>query len=110
MSTKLRPGVVTGNALQDLFALCKQQKCALPAVNVISSEGISAALAAAREAKSPIIIQFSNGGAAFYAGKDLKGNTQQGPINGAIAGALSVHHLAVAYGVPVVLTYRSCSS
>ncbi|MEM9424310.1 MAG: class II fructose-bisphosphate aldolase [Spirochaetota bacterium] len=103
MSLKLKPGVITGNALQDLFASCKEQNCALPAVNVINSEGIGAALAAAREAKAPIIIQFSNGGAGFFAGKALSGDRQQGPIAGAIAGALSVHHLAQAYGVPVIL-------
>ncbi len=103
MPIKLSPGVVTGNALQDLFAACKEQSCALPAVNVINSEGISAALAAAREAKAPIIIQFSNGGAGFYAGKALGNDQQQGAIAGAIAGALSVHHLAQVYGVPVIL-------
>ena len=103
MPIKLKPGVITGNAVQDLFASCKEQNCALPAVNVINSEAISAALAAARDAKAPIIIQFSNGGAAFYAGKTLGGDKQQGPIAGAIAGALSIHHLAQVYGVPVVL-------
>ena len=103
MSIKLKPGVITGQALPELFDFCKEQNCALPAVNVISSEGISAALAAAREAKAPVIIQFSNGGAAFYAGKALSADKQHGPIAGAIAGALTVGHLAEAYGVPVVL-------
>ena len=103
MPIKLTPGVITGNALQDLFASCKEHNCALPAVNVISSEGISAALTAAREAKAPIIIQFSNGGSSFYAGKALSNEKQRAAIDGAIAGALSVHHLAEAYGVPVVL-------
>ena len=103
MSAKIKPGVLTGNALQDLFAQCKEYSCALPAVNVINSEGIAAALAAAREAKSPIIIQFSNGGASFFAGKALANEQQQASVAGAITGALSVHHLAKVYGVPVVL-------
>src|SRR5450432_1879050 len=65
---KLKPGVVTGNALQELFAYCKEAKCALPAVNVIGSHTANAALEAAREAKSPIIVQLSQSGSAFYAG------------------------------------------
>lgn len=100
---KLKPGVITGSALQELFAACKEKQCALPAVNVISSEGISAALQAAKTAKAPIIIQFSNGGASFYAGKGLSNDGEKAAIGGAIAGALSVHHLAKVYGVPVVL-------
>ncbi|WGK70412.1 class II fructose-bisphosphate aldolase [Candidatus Haliotispira prima] len=103
MPIKLAPGVITGNALKDLNAVCKEYSCALPAVNVISSEGIGAALAAASEAKAPIIIQFSNGGGSFYAGKGLSNDKHQGAIAGSIAGALSVHHLAKAYGVPVIL-------
>ena len=58
---KMKPGVVTGNALQELHAYCKEAGCALPAVNVIGSSSINAALQAAREASSAIIIQFSNG-------------------------------------------------
>ena len=103
MSAKIKPGVLTGSAVEELFAQCKEYCCALPAVNVINSEGIAAALAAAREAKSPVIIQFSNGGAAFFAGKALSNEGQQASVAGAIAGALSVHHLAKVYGVPVVL-------
>ena len=68
---KLKPGVITGNALQDVFAYCKEVGCALPAVNVIGSSSINAALQAAREASSPIMIQFSNGGGVFNAGKYL---------------------------------------
>ena len=68
---KLKPGIVTGSALQELFGYMKSVPCALPAVNVIGSHSTVAALQAAREAKTPIIIQFSNGGAHFFAGKFL---------------------------------------
>ena len=75
---KLSPGVVTGNALKELFAYCKEVDCALPAVNVIGSSSANAALAAAKEAKAPMIIQFSYTGSQFIAGKTLD--------NGAAAG------------------------
>ena len=105
MSTpfKLKPGVVTGNALQELLACCKEARCALPAVNVIGSHGANAAMAAAREASAPIIIQFSHTGAQFYAGKFLDNSAQQASIAGAIAGAHHVRTMANVYGVPVVL-------
>ena len=73
---KMKPGVVTGDALLELFAHCKKVDCALPAVNVISSHGANAALAAAREAKAPVIVQFSHTGSQFYGGKTLD-NAQQ---------------------------------
>ena len=100
---KLKPGIVTGSALQDLFGYLKSVKGALPAVNVIGSHTVVAALAAAREAKSPIIIQFSNGGGHFFGGKFLDNKGEKGAIAGSIAGAAYVHSLAEAYGVPVVL-------
>ena len=105
MSTafEIVPGVVTGPALQQLFAHCKQSGCALPAVNVINSHGVHAALQAAREAKAPVIIQFSHSGAHFFAGKFLDNKTHAGSIAGAVAGALHVRALAKAYGVAVVL-------
>jgi fructose-bisphosphate aldolase, class II len=100
---ELEPGVVTGPALQRLFAHCKHAGCALPAVNVINSHGVHAALQAAREARAPVIIQFSHSGAHFFAGKFLDNKTHQASIAGAIAGALHVRALARAYGVAVVL-------
>ncbi|MDP2312038.1 MAG: class II fructose-bisphosphate aldolase [Pseudomonadota bacterium] len=99
---KLKPGVVTGAALQDLFAYMKDAECALPAVNIIGSHGANAALQAAKEAQAPIIIQLSNGGAHFYAGKFLKDGIQAAIIGG-VAAALHVRTLAEAYGVPVIL-------
>ncbi len=100
---QLKPGVITGAALQELFAYMKSAKCALPAVNVIGSHTIIAALQAAKESKSPIIIQLSSGGAAFMAGKALDNKGEKAAIAGAIAGAEFARSMAVAYGVPVVL-------
>jgi fructose-bisphosphate aldolase class II len=107
---KLKPGVVTGNALKELFAYCKEAKCALPAVNVIGSNGANAALEAARKAKSPIIVQLSQSGSQFYAGKFLDNGAQQASIAGSIAGALHVRAIAPVYGVPVVLHTDHCAA
>ncbi|GHA70767.1 class II fructose-bisphosphate aldolase [Formosimonas limnophila] len=96
-------GVVTGDDVQKIFALAKAGRYALPAVNCVNSDTINATLEAAAKAKSPVIIQFSNGGAAFIAGKGFKGDGQQAAVLGAIAGARHVHTMARAYGVPVIL-------
>ncbi len=100
---KLKPGVVTGTALEDLFGYLKSVKAALPAVNVIGSHTAVAALAAAREGKSPVIIQFSNSGGAFFGGKFLDNKGEKASIAGSVAGAQFVRNIAEAYGVPVVL-------
>ena len=100
---QLKPGVITGTALQELFAYMKSAKCALPAVNVIGSHTIVAALQAAKESKSPIIIQFSSSGAAFMAGKLLDNKGEKASIAGALAGAEFTKNIALAHGVPVVL-------
>ena len=100
---KLKPGVVTGSDLEELFDYMKKVECALPAVNVIGSHSANAALEAARRAECPIIIQLSNGGAQFFAGKFLDNSKQQASIVGGIAGALHVRTVAEAYGVPVIL-------
>lgn len=99
----VKPGVVTGEDVQKIFAICKENKFALPAVNVINTDSINAVLEAAAKVKSPVIIQFSNGGAQFVAGKGLKLEGQQTAILGAISGARHVHAVAEAYGVPVIL-------
>jgi fructose-bisphosphate aldolase class II len=106
---KLEPGVITGNALKELFAFCKEVDCALPAVNVIGSSSANAALAAAKEAKAPIIVQLSQTGSQFYAGKSLDNAQQQASIAGSIAGALHVRTLAKVYGVPVILHTDHCA-
>ncbi len=107
---KLKPGVVTGDALQELFAYCKQAECALPAVNVIGSDGANAALEAAREAKAPVIVQLSHSGSQFYGGKFLDNGAHLASINGAIAGAHHVRTMAPVYGVPVVLHTDHCAA
>jgi len=106
---QLKPGVVTGNALKELFAYCKEAEAALPSVNVIGSSSANAAMAAAKEAKAPIIIQLSHTGSQFYGGKSLDNSTQQASIAGSIAGALHVRTLAKVYGVPVVLHTDHCA-
>ncbi len=97
----VKPGVVTGNDVQKLFKIAKEQQFALPAVNVVGSNSVNSVLEAAAVVNSPVIIQFSNGGASFNAGKGLK--AENAAILGAIAGAKHVHLLAEAYGVPVIL-------
>src|SRR3954464_12366695 len=106
---KLKPGVVTGDALLELFDYCKKASCALPAVNVIGSHGANAALAAARDAKAPVIIQFSHTGSQFYGGKFLDNSAHAASIAGAVAGALHVRTVAAAYGVAAVLHTDHCA-
>jgi len=105
MSTKVLEvvdtGVVTGDDLQRLFAIAKEEGYALPAVNVVSTSSINAVLEAAKKVNSPVVVQFSNGGGAFYAGKGLP--SDEAAILGTISGAQHVHTVAKAYGVPVVL-------
>ncbi len=100
---EIEAGVVYGDDMQKLFAIAKEQQFAIPAVNVVGTNSVNAALETAKEVNSPIIIQFSNGGASFYAGKGLHNEGEQAAILGAISGAQHVHNLAKAYGVPVIL-------
>ncbi len=101
--SKLKPGVVTGRDVQELFRIARAGEFAIPAVNVVSSNSITAALEAAKLVNSPIIIQFSNGGASFMAGKGLSNEGEKASIAGAIAGARMVWQIAEMYGVPVLL-------
>ena len=94
-------GVLTGSEAKKLFAYAKEQGFAIPAVNVVGTDSVNAVLEVAAKVKSPIIVQFSNGGAGFYAGKGLK--TSDAAILGAISGAKHVHLMAKAYGIPVIL-------
>ncbi len=100
---KVGTGVITGDKVQEIFAYAKANNFAIPAVNVVGTDSINAALEAAREVNSPIIIQFSNGGAAFIAGKGLSNDAQKAAIAGAISGAHHVHQMAKYYGVAVIL-------
>lgn len=103
LNDMVAPGVVTGVDVQTVFAHAKANAYALPAVNVVGTNSVNAVLEAAREVKSPVIIQFSNGGAHFFAGKGLSNDNQNAAIAGAISGAQHIHHLAEMYGVPVIL-------
>lgn len=97
----VKPGVVTGDDVQTVFKIAKENNFALPAVNVVGTDSVNAVMEAAKEVNSPVIIQFSNGGAAFYAGKAL--GSEKAGILGAISGAMHIHALAEAYGVAVIL-------
>jgi fructose-bisphosphate aldolase class II len=100
---KIKPGVVTGADLQELFAIAKQNQFALPSVNVVGTNTVNAVLEAAKVVNSPVMIQFSNGGAIFWAGKGISNENEQAAVAGSILGAKHVHHLAALYGIPVVL-------
>lgn len=109
MSHNIKPGVATGKAVQDIFKLAKQKGFALPAVNVIGSNTINGVLETAASLNAPVIIQFSNGGGIFNAGKKLSNENQKAAIAGSIAGAKHVHLMAEAYGVPVILHTDHCA-
>jgi fructose-bisphosphate aldolase class II len=99
----VKPGVLTGDDVQKVFKTAKENGFALPAVNVVGTDSVNAVLEAAKVVNSPVMIQFSNGGAAFYAGKGCPLDGMQSAIKGAISGAYHVHMMAEAYGVPVIL-------
>ncbi|WP_299619760.1 class II fructose-bisphosphate aldolase [uncultured Tenacibaculum sp.] len=103
MKEMIKPGVATGREVQEIFKLAKEKAFALPAVNVVGSNSINTVLETAKEVNSPVIIQFSNGGAQFNAGKGLSNEDQKAAIAGAVAGAKHIHLMAEAYGVPVIL-------
>ena len=102
-------GVITGNKVQEVFKLAKEKAFALPAVNVIGSNSINAVLETAAEMNSPVIIQFSNGGSQFNAGKGLANQNQNAAIAGAVAGAKHIHEIAEAYGASVILHTDHCA-
>lgn len=109
MPHNIKPGVATGKEVQAIFNHAKANNYALPAVNVIGSDTINGVLETARDLNAPVIIQFSNGGAQFNAGKGLSNDGQKAAIAGAVAGAKHVHTLSKAYGVPVILHTDHCA-
>lgn len=109
MSYSIPSGVITGNKVQEVFKLAKEKAFALPAVNVIGSNSINAVLETAAEMNSPVIIQFSNGGSQFNAGKGLSNQNQKAAIAGAVAGAKHIHEIAEAYGASVILHTDHCA-
>lgn len=106
---KFKPGVKYGEELKDLLDYAKESEFAMPAVNVINTSTINGVLETAKKVNSPVIIQFSNGGAQFYAGKGLSNENQKAAIAGSVSGAIHVHKMAEAYGVPVILHTDHCA-
>ena len=100
---RFKAGVLHGEAVQELYNYANENNFALPAVNVVGTNSVNAVLETAKKLNSPVIIQFSNGGAKFFAGKSLSNTDQKGAIAGAVSGAHHVHLMAEAYDVPVVL-------
>ncbi|WP_373056614.1 class II fructose-bisphosphate aldolase [Zunongwangia sp. H14] len=109
MSHNIKPGVATGKEVQEIFKYAKEKGFALPAVNIIGSSSANAVMETAAELNAPVIIQFSNGGAQFNAGKGLSNENQKAAVAGAVAGAKHIHELAKAYGATVILHTDHCA-
>jgi fructose-bisphosphate aldolase class II len=109
MSHSIKPGVATGDEVQKIFQYAKEKGFALPAINVTSSSTVNGVMETAAKLKSPVIIQFSNGGAHFFAGKGLSNENEKAAIAGGIAGAKHIHTLAEAYGATVILHTDHCA-
>ncbi|WP_185876972.1 class II fructose-bisphosphate aldolase [Blattabacterium cuenoti] len=109
MSRKFPFGVATGNLVLEIFEYAKEEVFAIPAVNVIGSNTINSVMETAAEVNSPVIIQLSNGGAIFNAGKGLNNYKQQAAIKGSIACAMHIHELASFYKSTVILHTDHCS-
>ncbi len=99
----MEPGVIFGDDVKKVFEIAKKNEFAIPAVNVVGTNSVNAVLEAAKKAKSAVIIQLSNGGAHFYAGKSLSNENEQAAISGGVAAAYHIHEMAEHYGVPVIL-------
>jgi len=107
--TKFRPGVLHGDEVTELLNYANEHNFALPAANVVGTNSVNSVLQAARDVESPVIVQFSNGGASFYAGKGLSNDGQNASIVGAVSGALHVEQVAKHYGVTVILHTDHCA-
>lgn len=109
ISDVIKPGVVTGDDVQKLFQIARDNNFALPAVNCVNTDTINAVIETAAKVRSPVVVQFSNGGAQFIAGKGLKLEGQGSAVLGAISGAKHVHFVAEKYGVPVLVHTDHCA-
>jgi fructose-bisphosphate aldolase class II len=109
MSHNIKPGVATGDQVQEIFRYAKEKGFALPAVNVTGNNTVNGVLETAAKLNAPVIIQFSNGGGQFNAGKGLSNVGEKAAILGSIAGAIHVHTLAEAYGATVILHTDHCA-
>ena len=103
MGLNMKPGVLTGDQVQEVFKHAKANNYALPAINVVGSNSVNAVMEAAATLNSPVIIQFSNGGAVFNAGKGMSNENHLAAISGGVAGAHHIHLLAEKYGARVIL-------
>ena len=113
MSKKFPSGVVTGDGVQAIFNDAQEHEYALPAVNVVGTNSVNAVLETAAEVNSPVMIQFSNGGGSFYAGKSLDNTEQKSAIAGSVSGAMHVHQLAKhmmypLFCIPIMLRENFC--
>ena len=104
-----KSGVIVGDDVFKLFKYAQEKNFAIPAINVTSSSTVVASLEGARDAKSPIILQMSQGGALYFAGKSVPNDKQQGSVAGAVAGAQYIRSVAASYGIPVVLHTDHCA-
>lgn len=109
MAHNIKAGVATGDEVQAIFHYAKEKGFALPAVNVTGSNTVNAVMETAAKVNAPVIIQFSNGGAHFFAGKGLSNDNQKAAIAGGIAGAKHIHTLAELYGATVILHTDHCA-
>ncbi len=103
LSQKFPAGVITGDKVQEIFSLAKEKQFALPGANVVGTNSVNAVLETAAALNSPVILQFSNGGAVFFAGKGLSNENQRAAVAGAVSGAHHVHQVAALYGARVIL-------
>jgi fructose-bisphosphate aldolase class II len=109
MSHSIKPGVATGDEVQQIFQYAKEKGFALPAINVTSTSTVNGVMETAAKLKAPVIIQFSNGGALYFAGKGLSNKDEKAAILGGISGAKHIHQLAEAYGATVILHTDHCA-
>ena len=109
MAHNIKPGVASGNDIQAIFKFAKEKSFALPAVNVTSTSTINACMETAAKLNAPIIIQFSNGGGLFMAGKSVDNTDEKAAIAGTISGAIHVHTMAELYGATVILHTDHCA-
>jgi fructose-bisphosphate aldolase, class II len=109
MLHSIKPGVASGDMVQEIFRYAKEKGFALPAVNVTGSSSVNAVMETAAKLNSPVIIQFSNGGSLYNAGKSLSNENEKAAIAGAVAGAKHIHTLAEAYGAVVILHTDHCA-
>ena len=107
--SKFELGVISGKEIGVVFSDAKKNNYALPAVNVSNTSTVNAVLETAARVNSPVIVQFSNGGCQFFAGKGLSNVDHQAAIVGGVSGAMHVHSMAELYGVTAILHTDHCA-